>query len=671
MRFWVEIESAAGIKTGRIDNLLYWRNVPRLSKAGEIEFALPAADPKAALITNKVLAYCYTIVNGVVTQLGAGIVEELKTRMMGMNAPILVVKGGDLLRELAIHATIYGSFNAIITQENVNNVPSYLITTFATSATFPASWSLSGASTTTQTVYARFWHDTVLQGLIRVGQSVGEHFRLGSGRTVHWLGRSSGFGSSNILCTTVGDPAAVAANPSACLITKIEEVTESWDQWTRVFLFGAGEGEDRLDLQAVENWPDPEDDQTTGTSVMTFSADVARADNGVGTDQWECNRRDNYLENNTKRVAYGYLQKVLSIKDIAPISNTDADLADAADYLLQVGYNYLRTRVSPQKFYRLSVTGLENTIDVGETIIVYAQGVYQDADGYNTYFDVNRSDLIVIETTQEITERGIRTVDLLVATTDRFPETDESALLGPVQESIVMQALPQMGPSENTVSYAAPIDDDNGADLHFWLGDNTTTVNQVIMRFRVDPLRSTVKTVGGSASVEVDIDDPHSHMLHVVDDTVPGTARLVYIDITTTPKTLIADVSAVGQPTTLDVDTTTSDGDGTGVGSVDLSSAITTTYGIFEESGGNTYAYSDLEFLVNGSAASGSVAAISGATGWYELDLTDDVKNSDNRPVQAANYVTCQIKTASKASKTVRITAEIEKRTVIQSVATV
>jgi hypothetical protein len=104
---------------------------------------------------------------------------------------------------------------------------------------------------------------------------------------------------------------------------------------------------------------------------------------------------------------------------------------------------------------------------------------------------------------------------------------------------------------------------------------------------------------------------------------------------------------------------------------MDLSSAITTTYGVFEESGANTYAYSDLEFLVNGSAASDTPSAISGASGWYEVDLTADVVDSVGRPNQAANYVTVQIKTASKASKTVQVTAEIERRTIIQSIATV
>ena len=102
-----------------------------------------------------------------------------------------------------------------------------------------------------------------------------------------------------------------------------------------------------------------------------------------------------------------------------------------------------------------------------------------------------------------------------------------------------------------------------------------------------------------------------------------------------------------------------------------LTPSIATTYGVFEESGANTYAYSDLEFEVNGSAATDTPAAISGASGWYEVDLTADVVDSVGRPVQAANYVTVQVKAASKASKTVQVTAEIERRTVIQSIATV
>lgn len=100
---------------------------------------------------------------------------------------------------------------------------------------------------------------------------------------------------------------------------------------------------------------------------------------------------------------------------------------------------------------------------------------------------------------------------------------------------------------------------------------------------------------------------------------------------------------------------------------VDISSALAIEYGIFEESGGNTYAYSDIEWLVNGVAVSGSPTSLGG--GWYQYDITSLVVDADGlRPAAASNVATVRVKTASKVNKTVQVKAQIQLRTRIQAI---
>jgi hypothetical protein len=677
MRFWIEISSATGIRSGRVDNALFWRHTARLDRAGTFEFAIPAADVKSTLLANQQRVFCYGLVSGVITEIGAGIIERIVTQQRGNDAPVTVVQGSDLLRELAIHRVIAGG--PVATEySNYPDVPDLLID-LAITPTFPANWTLGGATTTTSNVYARFWNESILYGLGRVAKTTGEHFRYDSSRTLTWLGPSSTFSASGILATTNADPEAMRDEAGVCLITTIEEALDSYDLITRLYLYGSGNGEVRLNLLAVETWPLGFVDGTTGTRVMTFSSNVATAT--IGGDTWTCDRAASYLENQTARTAYGYLMRMATINDISPLSNTDADLADAADFLLQAGYNQMRTRTSAQRSYRLGLAGLSTVLQVGETLAVLARSVTEDSAGMRTYINIERADLIVLETQTEIDANGVQTVGVQVATADRWPDSNESAVMDGLNESHTALVLPQMSVSVDTTRFQESIDDSYSADFHFWLSDYVTIVNQVIFRFRVDPLRSTVKSVSGGASSSStsDAEGSHTHTTpsHYHNTTiVDGSAFTLVANVNLYTSGGIYYLGHEAGSSSHPVTTvTTGEGGTTSAAGASHSHGMTHThtstgvYGVYEESGANTYAYSDLEFEVNGSAATNSPAAISG--GWYGMDITVDLVDAVNRPLQEANYVTVQVKAASHASKTVQVTAEIERRCTIQSIATI
>mgnify|MGYP001004240392 CR=1 FL=1 len=124
------------------------------------------------------------------------------------------------------------------------------------------------------------------------------------------------------------------------------------------------------------------------------------------------------------------------------------------------------------------------------------------------------------------------------------------------------------------------------------------------------------------------------------------------------------ETSADGGGTTI---TNTGDG-GTADFEIDLTSALQLEYGIYEASGANTYAYSDLQWAVNGVPVAGAPTSL--GSDWYSLDLTSYIVDAGGlRPAAAANLITVAIKGASQVGKTCQVTAQLERRTTIQAIA--
>lgn len=101
MEFWIDIEDSAGNKLGPgpIATATSWQSTPRLDEAGTFSFEMPATDPQAALLANKRIARCWGIVDGVVTELGAGVIDEIAVQLG--DPTVLRISGPDLLAELA------------------------------------------------------------------------------------------------------------------------------------------------------------------------------------------------------------------------------------------------------------------------------------------------------------------------------------------------------------------------------------------------------------------------------------------------------------------------------------------------------------------------------------------------------------------------------------------
>lgn len=665
MKIWLDVQQA-GVTTGPgpVVEITAFSSRTRLNQAGDWRATVPALDERAVTLLQPLrTVLAYAMVDGVKTFLGGGTIEALQVRIR-TEAPMLEISGRDLIEEL--NRSTVG--DVVVQHPSAFDLADYVI------ANVPAAWATGPILGDVPDFVARFVYDTFLGSLTGLAEKLPFWFRMAGARQIAFFGGALPT-TATVRCLGNVDALAAERNADICLITEIAEERQAAEVTTRVIAFGAGNGDARLSLALATLWPD-------GTAITTPTV--------IDGDTYSYNPLTNTITNATAEGVYGRIERALAWKDVAPVSNSDADLRAAANMLAVAVCEHLRRHRDPAYMYSLQVVGLRASVLPGDLVRVAIRRVH---DG-KTPISIDR-DLRVLEVATTVDAAGVRVTGLTVATVDTWPATDTEMLVREIRQSQVMEALPQAGPSVDTISYREPIDDDVSAELRFWLGNETTTVNQVLVRFRVDPFRSTTKTVGGTVSGTVDIPD-HSHSVTIPahDHDIPdhqhrleiignGTGALTYqigfgaggtsggvrhnIDNNDWDWVTNADSgSTTSEEGGGSTETATDGGAQTGL-DLDISAALSLEYGIYEDSSANTYAASDLAWLVNGATASGAPVATDG--GWYELDVTADVVAIDGiRPGRPDNVITVLVAPASAVGKRAMVTAQIERRTVIQAI---
>ncbi|MCK9357715.1 MAG: hypothetical protein M0R22_11330, partial [Dehalococcoidia bacterium] len=103
-QIWIDVEDSSGntLGDGPITTATRWEYHPTLDEAGTFAFAMPAGDPRAALLLSKRIVRCWMEDAGTVTEVGAGIIDEVELQVG--EPSVLRVSGPDLLAELAARA---------------------------------------------------------------------------------------------------------------------------------------------------------------------------------------------------------------------------------------------------------------------------------------------------------------------------------------------------------------------------------------------------------------------------------------------------------------------------------------------------------------------------------------------------------------------------------------
>jgi len=177
---------------------------------------------------------------------------------------------------------------------------------------------------------------------------------------------------------------------------------------TRIYPYGAGEGEIRLSMRGVV--------ATLPTGYVFGSETIA------GTTYY-------YIRHADTETTYGRIEKFITFSEIRPLDNTESGVIEAANELRDTAVEYLRRRIAPQKAYRLSLVKLDQMIYPGQKIQVeYRRYV---PTGKSTYkaLDID-ANLYVLEATTQIDSNGLRTVALEVSTVDAWPTTEAESSPG-------------------------------------------------------------------------------------------------------------------------------------------------------------------------------------------------------------------------------------------------
>lgn len=635
--YWVDIENSSGVRMGagplrasRFDT------TDKLSACGDFSFVVSASDPNLSALTEKRVAVCrYIDIDGALQVFGSGVIDKIERVINDQGLMEIHVSGNNLVRELMYRSV--GALDLSGAGAGVANAPDQIM------ALAPAGWSVTDG-TTQINVYAGYNGESVLNALATAAEYIGEHWRLGSGRTVNWLGPASTFLASGVRAVQqINSPVSAETVSTIALITSINEVSDAAELLTRVIPHGSGNGGVVLTLSAI-----------TDSAPTGYTVDAAQ----------------NYVKRDASEVTYGRIERTLDFKDIVPLSNTTADIQAAANMLLQACVEHLRRYGQPAKFYDIGLSKVDQVLQVGTTL----RAVYRLLVDDRVIYDLN-GDFNIIEVRNQITSDGINTTGVTISTIDRLPQSDNEFLAATIMASRIVASRQQLGASVDTFTYRDELDNSKGASCRFWTGDEYTSIQQALFRFRIQPLRSTVKSVAGSSTstasgggaTTTSGGGSTSGSGGSSTETSLSTALTTQTtSVPSTPSNHLHGITSHTHDTIIPGHThsTPNHSHSTPDHTHDLTPNISMTYGIYEESGANTLVLANLVIKLNGgSDLRTSVVDI--GNGWYELDITDGLTDAVFRPSQENNEIAITTATA----KTARIEAQLTIRGVVQAVA--
>lgn len=377
MDYFISVQSSAGVRYSEIHSVTSWTSNLEMDKSGTYSFQMPAADPQAALLQPKRVVVCYAVINGAVTEVGSGIIDQVDLALDANGSPTgaLTVSGSDRLRELT-----YRNVGPLLVSDGGYTGPADII------AFAPTGWTLdvvNGYNATAKKVLQQYKSETVLDAFVKLTSITGEHFRTGVGQKVVWTKNDQP--PSGVRAFYGIDPLASEGLPSGCIVTNIRQSTDSTDGYIgRVYALGSG----------------------TGTAQITLNgATCGYAGYALGSDS-----KGHYLEHTATWTAYG-IETVRAWNDQL-----------TAQSLMETAYEMQRRSLTPPQSYTLSVIGLTTALQPGSTIRLVA---HQWIDGYHA-INID-ADLVILSVANRLDAQGLRTVGLTCSTIDR-PVLDDTAL---------------------------------------------------------------------------------------------------------------------------------------------------------------------------------------------------------------------------------------------------
>ena len=487
MRFWIDVESAAGAQLGEgpIVTAQFWESNNPLDHCGRFKFSLPAHSARADLCQTKRIARCYTSINNAVTLVGAGVIDKVAIKT-GRDGKLRLDVSGDTIGRLLT----YRQVGALAIDDGAGGPdvtgPADII------ATAPAGWALDtdrGFNATFKSIQHTFEGETVLAAFVRLAEITGEHFYITAAKKVVWIRRAGSVklthagvvagpftagetvtgGTSGATATfrqtSAGDDWIYAEDASGRFVAGETvtggtsgasiTVTVAYNPYLTLRAVQGGDGvslESETGLCIIDSIEREEDSYDLVTRVYPHGVGDGDAQIDLSTSTWTktgytIDTVNNYIARDASEVSYGQIDRSISWKDIAD-----------ADTLAETTYEYLVEHSYPYFAYKVNLSKLDTALLPGEYLhVIYHRWIDQ------SYHAVNiDAQLVVLETQDRIDNRGFRTVGVKVANLPRWPISDAVMLVNKAKTARDSYTYEQ--PTSSTAI--------NTAAAYVWTGDH-------------------------------------------------------------------------------------------------------------------------------------------------------------------------------------------------------
>lgn len=389
----------------------------------------------------------------------------------------LILDGPDLLEEVKRKNTLLGR---IYNQQTVQAVCDDLIG-------LAPGWSVSvDGAISGDVIDARFDGVNVLKAFIEIAERYGFHVRAAQGATrtleVGAFGAASGLRVHKI--ETIS--AEALANPALLMVQRIvqDRLLESSNYYDVLIPLGAGEGTAALTLERST--------RTTPYAVQSISGPDGSTLYYISTTTYPAGGYNSFLDDPAATVRVG------QFKELAPLSNSETDIRNAANALYDAAATDLARSSVMQEQYSLIVKNTKVAIAPGDTIAIDYKA--QTPEG-GTYLAV-RGDYVVLGVTEQIGLDG-SDVTLDVSNVARYERDEAELVFDAVQKLDVRNLKPNVTPGPPAAYvYQREIAPGYPALVPVEISDATVELLRCRLRIVTGPFRSVTSVAAAT---------PHQH----------------------------------------------------------------------------------------------------------------------------------------------------------------
>ena len=467
---WVIVEDAAGNQLGPGDIRAREVSVtPKLDAAGKWSATCIGSDRRALdlLQVNRVVRIYRQTHGNPTREIGAGIITT-RQFVEDPGKHTLRVDGPDLLEELRRKNTLLGREYA---QDTLNTVVQALV------GLVPGWTATVEAAIQGTLVEARFDGTNILKALVELAHRYDCHLRLG-GTPGQRMVEISRLGNATL--HTFRNAPTVAGGDfggdGVVLRVTEDKITTTGDNYYNVLMpVGAGEGEAALTLATTTRSTPYPIQSLTGPDLRTlYYLATTTYPSGGNTDF---------------RTDAAAIVKVAQMRDIGPLSQSTADIRNAADALYDEAAEKLKRAAIIQEVYNVTLTGVAAQIRAGDRArILYHSDTPGNTDA--PYLSVDGT-FIVLEATETVNvDHAV--VSLKVSNIDRQPVGAIEILLQAIQKLELHSLKPNIVQGAPTAYvYDREIAPGLNAEVPIEFTDSTLELNRCRLRLKTSPLRTT------------------------------------------------------------------------------------------------------------------------------------------------------------------------------------